>query len=44
MWFRAARCTSRALTAETDVLLFEPSTTVNTGDTPSTLTAERHVV
>ena len=30
--------------AETDVLLFEPSTTVNTGDTPSTLTAERRVV
>jgi mannose-6-phosphate isomerase-like protein (cupin superfamily) len=26
------------------VLLFEPSATVNTGDTPSTLTAERRVV
>ncbi len=30
--------------AETTVLLFEPSATVNTGDTPSTLTAERRVV
>src|SRR4051794_26746918 len=29
---------------ETTVLLFEPSTTVNTGDTPSGLTAERRVV
>jgi mannose-6-phosphate isomerase-like protein (cupin superfamily) len=27
-----------------DALLFEPSTTVNTGDTPSELTAERRVV
>jgi mannose-6-phosphate isomerase-like protein (cupin superfamily) len=26
---------------ETEVLLFEPSATVNTGDTPSRLTAER---
>jgi mannose-6-phosphate isomerase-like protein (cupin superfamily) len=26
---------------ETEILLFEPSTTVNTGDTPSDLTAER---
>jgi mannose-6-phosphate isomerase-like protein (cupin superfamily) len=30
--------------AETTLLLFEPSTTVNTGDTPSELTAERHVI
>lgn len=29
---------------ETRVLLFEPSTTVNTGDTPSELTAERRVL
>jgi mannose-6-phosphate isomerase-like protein (cupin superfamily) len=29
---------------ETTVLLFEPSDTVNTGDTPSELTAERRVV
>jgi mannose-6-phosphate isomerase-like protein (cupin superfamily) len=29
---------------ETTVLLFEPTTTVNTGDTPSELTAERRVV
>jgi mannose-6-phosphate isomerase-like protein (cupin superfamily) len=29
---------------ETTVLLFEPSATVNTGDTPSALTAERHLV
>ena len=29
---------------ETTVLLFEPSATVNTGDTPSALTAERRVV
>jgi mannose-6-phosphate isomerase-like protein (cupin superfamily) len=28
---------------ETTVLLFEPSSTVNTGDTPSTLTAERRL-
>jgi mannose-6-phosphate isomerase-like protein (cupin superfamily) len=27
-----------------EVLLIEPSATVNTGDTPSDLTAERHVV
>jgi hypothetical protein len=27
-----------------EVLLVEPSTTVNTGDTPSELTAERRVV
>jgi mannose-6-phosphate isomerase-like protein (cupin superfamily) len=27
-----------------DVLLIEPSTTVNTGDTPSELTAERRTV
>lgn len=27
-----------------EVLLIEPSATVNTGDTPSELTAERHVV
>jgi len=26
-----------------DVVLIEPSTTVNTGDTPSHLTAERHL-
>jgi mannose-6-phosphate isomerase-like protein (cupin superfamily) len=30
--------------AETTLLLFEPSETVNTGDTPSELTAERRVV
>ena len=29
---------------ETTILLFEPSATVNTGDTPSALTAERRVV
>jgi mannose-6-phosphate isomerase-like protein (cupin superfamily) len=29
---------------ETAVLLFEPSATVNTGDTPSSLTAQRVVV
>ena len=29
---------------ETTVLLFEPSATINTGDTPSALTAERRVV
>jgi len=29
---------------ESHVLLFEPSSTVNTGDTPSELTAERRVV
>jgi mannose-6-phosphate isomerase-like protein (cupin superfamily) len=29
---------------ETTLLLFEPSTTVNTGDTPSPLTAKRTVV
>jgi mannose-6-phosphate isomerase-like protein (cupin superfamily) len=29
--------------AETTVLLFEPSETVNTGDTPSELTAERRI-
>ena len=29
---------------ETTVLLFEPSATVNTGDTPSELTADRRVV
>jgi len=29
---------------ETTVLLFEPSETVNTGDTPSELTADRRVV
>jgi mannose-6-phosphate isomerase-like protein (cupin superfamily) len=29
--------------AETTVLLFEPSATVNTGDTPSQLTAERRL-
>lgn len=29
---------------DTTVLLFEPSETVNTGDTPSRLTAERRVV
>jgi len=29
---------------ESHVLLFEPSTTVNTGDTPSERTAERRVV
>ena len=29
---------------ETTILLFEPSATVNTGDTPSELTAERRVV
>jgi hypothetical protein len=29
---------------ETTLLLFEPSETVNTGDTPSDLTAERRVV
>lgn len=29
---------------ETTVLLFEPSATVNTGDTPSDLTADRRVV
>lgn len=29
---------------ETTLLLFEPSATVNTGDTPSPLTAERRVV
>ncbi|MCU1494840.1 MAG: Cupin 2 conserved barrel domain protein [Acidimicrobiaceae bacterium] len=29
---------------ETTVLLFEPSATVNTGDTPSELTAERRVI
>jgi mannose-6-phosphate isomerase-like protein (cupin superfamily) len=29
---------------ETTVLLFEPSTTVNTGDTPSELTAERRLL
>jgi mannose-6-phosphate isomerase-like protein (cupin superfamily) len=29
---------------ETTVLLFEPSATVNTGDTPSALTADRRVV
>src|SRR5690348_6486369 len=29
---------------ETEVLLFEPSATVNTGDTPSDLTAQRHVM
>jgi mannose-6-phosphate isomerase-like protein (cupin superfamily) len=29
---------------ETRILLFEPSATVNTGDTPSELTAERDVV
>jgi len=27
-----------------EVLLFEPSTTVNTGDTPGALTAERRVI
>jgi mannose-6-phosphate isomerase-like protein (cupin superfamily) len=30
--------------SETTLLLFEPSGTVNTGDTPSDLTAERRVV
>ena len=30
--------------AETTILLFEPSGTVNTGDTPSELTAKRTVV
>jgi mannose-6-phosphate isomerase-like protein (cupin superfamily) len=30
--------------SETTLLLFEPSSTVNTGDTPSGLTAERRVV
>ncbi len=30
--------------AETTLLLFEPSQTINTGDTPSALTAERTVV
>ncbi|HTT92036.1 MAG TPA: cupin domain-containing protein [Acidimicrobiales bacterium] len=30
--------------AETTLLLFEPSATVNTGDTPGSLTAERTVV
>jgi mannose-6-phosphate isomerase-like protein (cupin superfamily) len=30
--------------AETTILLFEPSVTVNTGDSPSELTAERRVV
>jgi mannose-6-phosphate isomerase-like protein (cupin superfamily) len=30
--------------AETALLLFEPSETLNTGDTPSELTAERRVV
>jgi mannose-6-phosphate isomerase-like protein (cupin superfamily) len=30
--------------AETTLLLFEPSDTVNTGDSPSHLTAERRVV
>jgi mannose-6-phosphate isomerase-like protein (cupin superfamily) len=30
--------------AETTVLLFEPSATVNTGDSPSELTADRRVV
>jgi mannose-6-phosphate isomerase-like protein (cupin superfamily) len=29
---------------ETTVLLFEPSETVNTGDTPSDLTADRRVI
>ena len=29
---------------ETELLLFEPSATVNTGDTPSALTAQRRVV
>jgi mannose-6-phosphate isomerase-like protein (cupin superfamily) len=29
---------------ETTILLFEPSTTINTGDTPSALTAPRRVV
>jgi mannose-6-phosphate isomerase-like protein (cupin superfamily) len=29
---------------ETEVLLFEPSATVNTGDTPSSMTADRRVV
>jgi mannose-6-phosphate isomerase-like protein (cupin superfamily) len=29
---------------ETHVLLFEPTTTVNTGDTPGALTAERRLV
>jgi mannose-6-phosphate isomerase-like protein (cupin superfamily) len=29
---------------ETTLLLFEPSATVNTGDTPSELTAERRVI
>ena len=30
--------------SETTILLFEPSETVNTGDTPSELTASRNVV
>jgi mannose-6-phosphate isomerase-like protein (cupin superfamily) len=30
--------------AETTLLLFEPSDTMNTGDTPSDLTAARHVL
>jgi mannose-6-phosphate isomerase-like protein (cupin superfamily) len=30
--------------AEATLLLFEPSTTINTGDTPSSLTARRTVV
>lgn len=30
--------------SESTLLLFEPSETVNTGDTPSKLTAARHVV
>ena len=29
---------------ETHILLFDPSATVNTGDTPSELTAERRVI
>src|SRR5439155_15787040 len=33
-----------AAEAETTVLLFEPSATVNTGDTPSDLTTERHTI
>lgn len=33
-----------AATEETTLLLFEPSATVNTGDTPSSLTADRQVI
>lgn len=38
------RCHQPAAEAETRLLLFEPSATVNTGDTPSGLTANRRVV